>query len=129
MKDITNIDALKRLVLFDVENPCKYYKFFYEPNMVLLNTIDRNNYNSVVYTIANYTITVSWNLWTKMFRMKIMQDDLLLRIIEYGISSDTAMIYNPEFNGSLFKLILLFDLKSATRPLFIYRIYDALEAY
>lgn len=31
MKDLTSIAALKRLNLFDVENPCKYYKLVYEP--------------------------------------------------------------------------------------------------
>lgn len=129
MKDITSIESLKRLSLFDVENPCKYYKFVYEPQMELLNVIDIDNYNSVEYTVGNYVIRMSWNMWIKMFNVKIFQNDELLRTLEYGVSSDTGMVYNPEFNGSYFKIILFFDLKNNKRPLYIFRSYDVMEGY
>ena len=129
MKDITTISALKRLSIFDVENPCKYYKLVYQPEMALLNTIDTENRIMTEYEISNYIITVGWNMWNKMFRMTINQNGILLRIIEYGISTDTAMVYNPQFNGSYFKLLFLFDLKSNKRPLYIYSIYEVMEGY
>jgi hypothetical protein len=129
MKDITSVSSLKKLHLFDVENPCKYYKLVYEPELVLLNTIDIDNYNSVQYTVSNYTVTIGWNMWTKMFKLSVFQNEELLRTVEFGVGSDTGMIYNPEFNGSAFKLVLLFDLKSPKRPLYIFRTYDVMEAY
>jgi hypothetical protein len=129
MKDIQSVEGLKNIDIFDVENMCKFYKFAYVPTLELLDVIDIDNYIKVEYEISNYRMEVKWNIWKSLFTINILQDDQLIRVIENGITNDTALIYNPEFIGSYFKLIFLFDMKTNKRPLYIYKTYDIMEGY
>lgn len=129
MKDIQTIEGLKKLVIFDIENLCRYYKFFYAPTLQLLDVIDVDNYNIVQYDISNLVLRLKWNMWKGMLSVSILQKDELIRTIKFGISDDIVLCYSPDFNGSYFKFIISFDMKDSKRGMYVYKTYDAMEIY